>query len=489
MFTSRLFTPKLYLTLGLLLSLQSLSQAASSFVDIPTDYWAKRYIENLNERGVIAGYADQTFQPNKPVSRAEFAVILAKSQGLTSNAHTGQAESTGFKDLPATHWAGPAIQAIVKQGWMSGYPDHRFEPNRNITLAEMYAILAKAESANAMLSETEANQVLAAYRDANELPQWARIPVAKAVQSGITVTEKSTSKLSPNQLAVRANVATSVAKLNNPAFRDVATQTPAPVQPQTSETPAPAKETKETISTVESCPAVNLVGKLRRGENPRQWRLVRADGKIFPLQLPEANNFSLKEEQEVRVTGNLDAVNGTAESPIVTVQTLTTIEPYQPAPQPVMVEAVKPIAPVESNEDAVRQEPAKPISLYFPNLANLVSDPALMLGTPAQRTNPSEVTPRKAVEAILNGPNEDERKRGYFMDQDLQRLSLGKLTIDPAGAASVIINAPGNFQFENTSVPARLSEQIRRTLKQFENIQTVKVSVTDPKNKAIWISP
>lgn len=486
MFTSRLFTPKLYLTMGLLLSLQSPSQAASSFVDIPTDYWAKRYIENLNERGVIAGYADQTFQPNRPVSRAEFAVILAKSQGLAGNAHTGQSESTGFKDLPTTHWAAPAIQAIVKQGWMSGYPDHRFEPNRNITLAEMYAILAKAESANAMPSDTEANQVLAAYRDAGELPQWARIPVAKAVQSGITVTEKSTSKLSPNQLAVRANVATSVAKLNNPAFRDVASETPAPVQAQTPEATAPVQET---ISTVESCPAVNLVGKLRRGENPRQWRLVRADGKVFPLQLPEPNDFNLKEEQEVRVTGNLDPVTGTAENPIVTVQTLTAVEPYQPEPQPVVTEAVKPIAPVESNEDAVHQEPAKPISLYFPNLANLVSDPALMLGTPAQRTSPNEITPRKAVEAILNGPNEDERKRGYFMDQDLQRLSLGKLTIDPAGAASVIINAPGNFQFENTSVPARLSEQIRRTLKQFDHIQTVKVSVTDPKNKAIWISP
>lgn len=486
MFTSRLSTPKIYLTMGLVLSLQSLSQAASSFVDIPTDFWAKRYIENLSERGVIAGYADQTFQPNKPVSRAEFAVILAKSQGLSSNPLSGKPEGTGFKDLPANYWAAPAIQAIVKQGWMSGYPDHRFEPNRNITLAEMYAILAKAESANTMPSDAEANQVLAAYRDAGELPQWARIPVAKAIQSGITVTEKSTSKLSPNQLAVRANVATSVAKLNNPAFRDVATQAPAQVQPQPQAAQTPVQET---LSSVESCPAVNLVGKLRRAENPRQWRLIRADGKVFPLQFPEPNNFNLKEEQEVRVTGNLDAVTGTADNPIVTVQTLTAVEPYQPAPQPAVAEAVKPIAPVESSEDAVRQEPAKPIALYFPNLANLVSDPALMLGTPAQRTNPNETTPRKAVEAILNGPNEEERKRGYFMDQDLQRLSLGKLTIDSAGSASVIINAPGNFQFENTSVPARLSEQIRRTLKQFENIQTVKVSVTDPKNKAIWISP
>lgn len=509
MFTFRSIPQKLMLAAGLSFTLCHASHAAASFIDIADDYWAKRYIEALNERGVIAGYADQTFQPNKPVSRAEFAVILAKSQGLPNKSGLAKGQATGFTDLPATHWASPAILAIVKQGWMSGYPNHRFEPNRTITLAEMYAILAKAESSGTMPGASEANAILANYRDASELPEWARIPVAKAIQSGITVTEKSNSKLSPNQAAVRANVATSVAKLSNPAMRDaVSSETPVATQPG----PATQTTRPKAVETLESCPAANIVGKLKRAENPHQWLLVRADGKTFPLRLPEPTTLSLRADQAVRVTGNLDAVTGSAEQPVLVVQTLTPVEAYQPAPAPVSKPAPEPEAQaqVATVEPAHEENAAQPVadspvpdapeassakvsanqmSLYFPNLANLVSDPALMLGEPTQRATESKISPHKAIEAILNGPTDKERRRGYFMDRDLKRLSLGKLTIDQAGSASVTLNAPGNFQFENTSVPTRLSEQIRRTLKQFDGIQSVTISVTDPKNKAIWISP
>lgn len=534
--TTQSFSNRIFLALSLCFSLQGTSLAATDFIDIAGDYWAKRHIDFLSERGVIAGYADQSFQPNREVTRAEFAVILAKSQGLLNSTPFEHMAITPFKDLLPSHWAAPSIMAIVSQGWMAGYPNQRFEPNRTITLAEMYAILAKAEAGKDMPEETQVRQALSAYRDASELPSWARIPVAKAILSGITVTEKSSTKLSPNQAASRANVANSVAKLANPQLRDIATQPASPVAPATTaQQPAnePVKEavkespevpevsaTHQATPIEEGVPAVNLSGTLRRGENPNQWQLIRADGRVFPLQFPKQHDFTPQAGAEARVTGNLDAVTGTADAPIVTVQTLTLTKPYeaekpaQAKPEPAepphttttesVTEPVTTLATQEEQPASAIQatqaddstialvpqpEQPKPVSLYFPNLANLVSDPALMLGEPTERPTVRLDNPKKAIEAILNGPNEDERRRGYFMDQDLHRLSLGKLSIDKEGLATVMINAPGNFQFENTSVAARMSEQIRRTLKQFANIQSVKVSVTDPKNKAIWISP
>lgn len=521
MFFSRTVTRRIFMALSVTLLTQTASVAATPFIDIPRGYWASEYIGALNERGIIAGYADNTFHPNRPVSRAEFAAILAKSQGLALT--SAQDQPNAFKDVPNSHWALPAIQAVVKQGWMSGYPGDRFAPGRDLTLGEMYVILAKADAEKHNMTEAEADEILKHYRDADELPGWARIPIASAIQSGITVTERSESRLSPNLKAVRASVATSIAKLINPAMRDKSAATLAqqtqlpqtaharveqaqPPKPQAAATqPEPADEAL--ANAMSQCPAVNLVGALAASEKPEEWILVRADGKRFHLSKLPQEAKPWQAGQQVRVTGNLDAVNGTVNDPIVTVQTISLIEPYKAAPAPseqapapqtqeAASETSGPV-PSEKTTDALRQseqstpvkETAETVPVYFPNLSNLVSDPALMLGEPVQRPAEALEKPEAVIKAILQGPTDAERKQGFFMDEDLKRLQLDKLTVSNEGQASVIIEAPGDFQFTNTSVAARLSEQIRRTLKQFDAIRSVKISVQNPKNKVIWFSP
>lgn len=509
MFFSRIVTRRIFTALTVTLLTQTASVAATPFIDIPRGYWASEYIGTLNERGIIAGYADNTFHPNRPVSRAEFAVILAKSQGLALA--SAQDQSNAFKDVPNSHWALPAIQAVVKQGWMSGYPGERFAPGRDLTLGEMYVILAKANAEKNDMTAAEADEILKRYRDADELPDWARIPVASAIQSGITVTERSETRLSPNLKAVRASVATSIAKLINPAMRDKSVDSLAQqVQPPKSQAKAtkPEPSNEALADAMSQCPAVNLVGTLEASEKqPDEWILVRADGRRFPLsKLPQGAEL-WQAGQQVRVTGNLDAVNGTVNEPIVTVQTVSLIEPYkaEPAPseqvpapqtQEAASETSGPV-PSEKTTEALRQtgqlapvkETAATVPVYFPNLANLVNDPALMLGAPIQRPASEMKKPEAVIEAILRGPTDAERKQGFFMDEDLKRLGLEKLTVSKEGEASVIIGAPGDFQFTNASVAARLSEQIRRTLKQFDAIRSVKISVQNPKNKVIWFSP
>src|SRR5205085_2079568 len=95
--------------------------ALAHFADIPSASPALKYIEFLNERHIITGYPDDTFKPYKPVTRAEFAVMLAKSQNLTFKAN-----QKIFKDVSPKNWAAPAIQAVSQAGWLKGYPGGRF---------------------------------------------------------------------------------------------------------------------------------------------------------------------------------------------------------------------------------------------------------------------------------------------------------------------------------------------------------------------------
>ena len=99
--------------------------------------WAKTDIEALLADGVINGYPDQTFRPKNPVTRAEFARILAKAFRY---------ESSGKPDFPdiQNHWAKKDISALTEKGIIKGYPDGKFHPDARISRAEMTTMLTRA---------------------------------------------------------------------------------------------------------------------------------------------------------------------------------------------------------------------------------------------------------------------------------------------------------------------------------------------------------
>ena len=83
-----------------------------TFTDVSSGHWAHDYIEGLAELNVINGFLDGTFQPNEPVTRAEFAAILRQAF-LQSQPITAQ---TPFSDVPANYWATNAIYAARSAG-------------------------------------------------------------------------------------------------------------------------------------------------------------------------------------------------------------------------------------------------------------------------------------------------------------------------------------------------------------------------------------
>ncbi|MGG1660313.1 S-layer homology domain-containing protein [Brevibacillus sp. NRS-1366] len=103
----------------------------------------KDAILKLNYAGVLKGYTDGTFKPDKEVTRAEFAKIAVLAMGYTDEQAKLLQGSTAFKDLPASHWATGYINLAVSQGIIKGYPDGTFKPNNNVKIAEALTVFVQ----------------------------------------------------------------------------------------------------------------------------------------------------------------------------------------------------------------------------------------------------------------------------------------------------------------------------------------------------------
>jgi hypothetical protein len=510
--------------------------------------------------------------------------------------------------VPATHWAAQAIQAVAKQGWISGYPGGQFLPNQNISMAEMYTILSKAIG-QPSVTATEADNLLKDFRDANQVPTWARISVATALKNGLTVNELSKQELYPNTQASRASVATSIAKLVNPSFRENTTSV-----------------AQQPVTTPQG-QAVTVTGTLQATASPGEWVVVTPEGKRYFFTNPPAdimNQSWFRIGNSVKLTGHLDAENSTNLRQVVAVDTLAadtvlqnqvsitgTVGPSPVTPGAWVIRTadnklyrilnpdtvgssqflrfgaqvtatgnVRPDINLPANEgtalvisrleaaqaskevsvsgilkptveaggwtvtvpgtnqkyvltgtqpvegqswfkegmevmvkgavrsdiptiyqegpvlviNSIRPSPtanlgSQPVQLYFPNLVNVVRDPANMLGNPLTRTLQGPNIPQQAIQELLKGPSDAERLQGFFLDEDVKKLNLDAFSLSPDGKASVVLEAPADFKFKNNMTPQRLDEQISRTLQQFNGIRDVNVSIKGPNNQVIWTSP
>ncbi len=127
---------------------------AGNFTDVKAGMWCNRAIATLTNMGIIKGYTDGTFQPNKSITRAELATIIARFAKLDVNTET-------FSDITG-HWAQKSIELAAGNGWINGYEDGTFRPNNNITRAETFAMINRVldrqtESVSDLLPTSEMN--------------------------------------------------------------------------------------------------------------------------------------------------------------------------------------------------------------------------------------------------------------------------------------------------------------------------------------------
>ena len=109
---------------------------SNTFSDVPKGYWAANYIGYMQQFGIITGYSDGSFRPDAPVTRAEFAAIASRFEKLTEG-------SKSFADVPDTYWAARYINFAATRGWVTGYSDGTFKPENTITRAEVAAVTCR----------------------------------------------------------------------------------------------------------------------------------------------------------------------------------------------------------------------------------------------------------------------------------------------------------------------------------------------------------
>lgn len=111
----------------------------AKFKDVQTGFWTREPIEFLATLGIIGGYPDATFRPNKVINRAELTTLLVKARGISST----ETVASGFIDVPLKHWASFYIKNGVELGLVTGYPDKTFKPSKFLNRAEGVTILSR----------------------------------------------------------------------------------------------------------------------------------------------------------------------------------------------------------------------------------------------------------------------------------------------------------------------------------------------------------
>jgi hypothetical protein len=125
----------LALVLALTLALGTFSYAAAAPMEDVVGEDCEDAVARLVALGIIAGYPDGTFRPDRPVTRAEFAKIMVSALGI-GEAALYAAGPTRFPDVTADHWASGYINVAVDVGIIVGYPDGTFLPENQVTFAE-----------------------------------------------------------------------------------------------------------------------------------------------------------------------------------------------------------------------------------------------------------------------------------------------------------------------------------------------------------------
>ncbi len=104
-------------------------------------HWAAADVAALHSAELIDGYSDDTFRPDKPISRAEVTAIVVRALKLADVAAAEQNDDNSFSDLPADHWAAGLVHAADRLDILPPYFQGRFKPDEKATRAEVSALV------------------------------------------------------------------------------------------------------------------------------------------------------------------------------------------------------------------------------------------------------------------------------------------------------------------------------------------------------------
>lgn len=178
------------------------NKSAESFIDVPVNHWAYNMIADMTDLKAVSGYPDGKFQPDRIVTRAEFAAIIVKAAGLEAQRVT----KSSFIDVKPTDWYSPYIEGA--KDYLTGYRNPRwfynFNPNAPAIREDMIVAVVRLKGYD--IHQANQSTIKAMFTDFEGISEAARNYVAIAVENGLA-SGNSDGTFKPQKPITRAEAA------------------------------------------------------------------------------------------------------------------------------------------------------------------------------------------------------------------------------------------------------------------------------------------
>lgn len=166
------------------------------FADLDGVEWATEYIKMLYDMEIVNGVTEDTFEPNRPVTREEYVKMLVVAFNLSST----KAIDYTFADVPESRWSYPYVKAAYLAGVVNGMSKDYFGAGEPISRQDAAVMLYKAMELTAQSAELD-------FTDADEIADYAKEAVAAMAEAGL-MNGMEDGSFAPNGQTTRAQAAT-----------------------------------------------------------------------------------------------------------------------------------------------------------------------------------------------------------------------------------------------------------------------------------------
>jgi hypothetical protein len=173
-------------------------------------HWAEKEIIDMGSRLIVSGTGNNNYEPDREITRAEFATIVVRALGLRAGSGTSQ-----FPDVTNNSWYAGFIQTAVEYGLINGYETGNFGPNDAITREQAMTIIARAMNQTKLNTSFSSDQIaltLEAFTDGSTTAEYAKAAITACIQNGI-ISGRTATTIEPKAMISRAEVAVIVRRL------------------------------------------------------------------------------------------------------------------------------------------------------------------------------------------------------------------------------------------------------------------------------------
>lgn len=181
-----------------------------TFIDVPADYWAATSIAVMTNQELISGYSDNTFRPDKPITREEVASLFSN---LISDESPIMLASS-FKDITSDRWSANAIERVAQLNIISGYGDKTYRPERFMSRQEFAVVADNYIHYLGYTTEDPTTLDAIHYNDQKFIAPWAQDAVRELASLGF-LHYQSRLLFSPEKYITRAEATEIMYRVTN----------------------------------------------------------------------------------------------------------------------------------------------------------------------------------------------------------------------------------------------------------------------------------